>query len=235
MSKGSTGAFIETMRHPWRSTEENIKPCAQAVSKRPSGAMSHHDASATATRGQREQHENPEAARSYSYVFIPPHSTLRSLRVLLPVIVLVLFWSSLLGVAAAQQSHEDRHLSSRDVNQARKGPSLLVLDTRPPPAVPWNSPSKEEYEVREQQKAVMHLYQRQDEDKATATTSGLTPRSSLATDPNSTPTDFAVPQPFDTALSNNFTASCAAFWTRLLTDNDFKNCHPFSLMLQVGP
>ena len=44
-----------------------------------------------------------------------------------------------------------------------------------------------------------------------------------------------LPQPFDTSLGNNFTVpSCPAFFQRFLTNETFKNCLPFSLLLQVS-
>jgi hypothetical protein len=97
-----------------------------------------------------------------------------------------------------------------------EGSSLLVLDTRPPPVAP-----------------LMNLYRRQNGEEASPTRSSRAATSTLATDPQATPSDFTIPRPFDTALSNNFTAPCAAFFRTFLTNNDFLQCHPFSLLLQV--
>ncbi|KAF2275895.1 uncharacterized protein EI97DRAFT_450694 [Westerdykella ornata] len=80
----------------------------------------------------------------------------------------------------------------------------------------------------------MHLHRRQNDAKVSSTASANAPKSSIATDPNATPSDFKVPTPFDTALSNNYTASCAAFFRTFLTNKDFSECHPFSLMLQTS-
>jgi hypothetical protein len=188
--------------------------------------MSHdqaHEASATAaaacSSSQREQHNNLSAARSYSYDCPAPSSSLINPRALLSLVVLLVTWTSLLGAALAQETHGDRRqlapLAVEDRIPTWKGPSL-VLDTRPPPIAPF-----------------MHLQRRQNDEEATATTSAASSQSTIETDPGAAPTDFSVPQPFDTALSNNFTASCANFFQRLLTNEAFKQCRPFSLMLQV--
>ncbi|KAF2270873.1 hypothetical protein CC78DRAFT_450350 [Lojkania enalia] len=74
----------------------------------------------------------------------------------------------------------------------------------------------------------MHL-QRRD---GTPTISARASETTLETD--ATPSDFTVPRAFDTSLSNNFTAPCAAFFRGLITDSNFNDCHPFSLMLQTS-
>ncbi|KAJ4374075.1 hypothetical protein N0V83_002814 [Neocucurbitaria cava] len=74
---------------------------------------------------------------------------------------------------------------------------------------------------------------RGDED-ATKTLAAPPSKRSIATDPDATQTDFSIPQPFDTGLSNNFTSSCASFLSRLISSKDFQNCHPFSLLLQTS-
>ena len=54
----------------------------------------------------------------------------------------------------------------------------------------------------------------------------------LLTDPN-VPQE-SLPHPFDTSLGNNFTApSCPTFFNNFLNSDDFNNCLPFSLLLQV--
>ncbi|KAF2741429.1 hypothetical protein EJ04DRAFT_530458 [Polyplosphaeria fusca] len=78
----------------------------------------------------------------------------------------------------------------------------------------------------------MHL-QRRDGD-ATPTSSSPSSTASIKTDPSATAADFVVPKPFDTALSNNFTAPCAAFFKAMLSNSSFNDCHPFSLMLQTS-
>lgn len=219
------------MERPWRCTRTDIKSGVPALAKRESGAMSHHKAcetSATAARSQRVLLENHAAGRSHSsYRYALPPSGLVRLRALLSLVVFLVTWTSLLGAAFAQETHGDRRklvprsaslpaVPVEDLNPTWKGPSPLIVDNSPPPVVP-----------------LMHLYRRQDEEEATPTKTAASSKTSLETDPNATPSDFSIPQPFDTALSNNFTASCAAFFRRLLTDEAFKQCHPFSLMLQV--
>lgn len=56
----------------------------------------------------------------------------------------------------------------------------------------------------------------------------------LGTDPNASSGDFSVPAAFDSALSNNFTNACAKFLNNMRQNEDFKNCHPFSLLLQTS-
>ncbi|KAF2021866.1 hypothetical protein BU24DRAFT_430380 [Aaosphaeria arxii CBS 175.79] len=85
----------------------------------------------------------------------------------------------------------------------------------------------------------MPLYRRQnDNDETTSSTkTASTPTSksaSLKTEPTASSSPFVVPKPFDTALSNNFTAGCATFFRRLLGDETFQQCHPFSLLLQTS-
>ncbi|KAF2476234.1 uncharacterized protein BDR25DRAFT_210514 [Lindgomyces ingoldianus] len=77
----------------------------------------------------------------------------------------------------------------------------------------------------------MHL-QRRDSDATTSAQASKT--TGIQTDPSATPSAFSIPQPFDTALSNNFTTPCAAWFRRLLTNSTFNACHPFSLMLQTS-
>jgi hypothetical protein len=148
-----------------------------------------------------------------------------NLRTLLSLLVLLVTWTSLFGTATAQDTLQGRQRRSaspfvvpveEDI-AVRRGSSLLVVDSRPRPVVPF-----------------MHLQRRQDaKPSSTKTKTPATTKASLHTDPSGTPTDFAIPQPFDTALSNNFTTNCAVYFSHLLTNNDFKQCRPFSLLLQV--
>jgi hypothetical protein len=49
------------------------------------------------------------------------------------------------------------------------------------------------------------------------------------------PTTTVLPQPFDTTLGNNFTSnSCPQFFNRFLSDETFRSCYPFSLLLQTS-
>lgn len=118
---------------------------------------------------------------------------------------------------SASEAHGDRPalLLVAD-DQSWKGSSLL-LDQRPPPVVPLLMPP-------------LHS----EEDAATQTLSAPPSKRSIITDPNVDEPDFAIPKPFDTGLSNNFTSACASYLTRLRTSDAFNNCHPFSLMLQTS-
>lgn len=76
--------------------------------------------------------------------------------------------------------------------------------------------------------------------------SGSPPTSTLASESTSTPSTTTtslvtatsgpttLPRPFDGALGSNFTAaSCPAFFEKFLHDQQFNDCLPFSLLLQV--
>jgi len=57
--------------------------------------------------------------------------------------------------------------------------------------------------------------------------------SSSVTDPDSS-SNSPLPQPFDTSLGNNFTnTACPNFFDSFLSDANFQQCYPFSLLLQV--
>jgi len=48
------------------------------------------------------------------------------------------------------------------------------------------------------------------------------------------PLPTGIPEPFDTGLGNNFTSSsCPQFFRTFLGDATFKQCYPFSLLLEV--
>lgn len=132
---------------------------------------------------------------------------------LLSVLVVFLSWSSLLGVASAVEPHVDR-LSIVDDDLLWKGSSLHI-DTRPPPILQLLMPP---------------ILANED---ATRTLSAPPSKRSLATAASGSASNFQVPKPFDTGLSNNFTNSCAAYMSRLLKNDALNNCHPFSLLLQV--
>lgn len=207
----------------WWSTEGNINSRLAALAKRAPGVMSHHAAcnsSATAERSQRrlQREKHPVAHRSY----IKPRAPSRhvDLRTLLSLVVIIVSWTSLLGAATAQKTHGDRQrsasLSTDDLDPAWKGPSLLVVDTRPPPVAPL----------------LMHLRRRGN--GATTTQSSASHTTTLIA-ASATPSDFTTPSPFDSSLSNNYTAPCAQFFHTMLSDQSFIDCHPFSLLLQVRP
>ncbi|KAF2192774.1 hypothetical protein K469DRAFT_554380 [Zopfia rhizophila CBS 207.26] len=188
--------------------------------------MSHHDevwdSSATAGHSRRANHSKQQQAsqtgQQHSNIKSAASTPSLNLNALLSFIVIIVILA-LLGTASAQETHGDRQRSASlpidELESAWKGPSLLVIDTRPPPVPP-----------------LMHLQRRDGE--ATKTTSSPASKATLSTDPNTSPTDSSIPQPFDTALSNNFTNPCQAFLRQMLTNESFTACHPFSLLLQTS-
>jgi hypothetical protein len=129
-------------------------------------------------------------------------------RALFSVFFVFFLWTSLFGTASA--TNGDRSIHVED-DLAWKG-SALHLDHRAPPTPPVLMPP-------------LH------NDEAGTTLS----KRAISTAPGVGKGDFTIPEPFDTGLSSNFTTSCANFLTRLRTNDSFRKCHPFSLMLQVCP
>ena len=62
---------------------------------------------------------------------------------------------------------------------------------------------------------------------ASSTSSGLVVSTPLPTS--------QLPEPFDLGFSNNITTSCQSFMNNMLSNDTFKTCLPFSLLLQVWP
>jgi hypothetical protein len=189
-----------------------------AVEPRPTprAAMSH----------QKKQYESTAFRRILSFASTTDktaHARLRP-RALISFLVVLLFSTSLFDAVAAQP-HGPRLPPVAAVSvQAVKAvepdlawiPSSLILDTRPPPQVALFMPP---------------LSQDQD---ATKTLSAPPSKRSLAVDSKNTSPSFTVPRPFDTGLSNNFTSACATFLNRMLKNDAFNQCHPFSLMLETS-
>jgi hypothetical protein len=132
-------------------------------------------------------------------------------RALVSVFFVFFLWASLFGTASATNGDRLPALLAIHVEDdlAWKG-SALHIDHRAPPTPPVLMPP---------------LYN----DEAATTLS----KRAISTDPGVGKSDFTVPEPFDTGLSSNFTGSCTTFLTRLRTNDSFRKCHPFSLMLQV--
>lgn len=81
----------------------------------------------------------------------------------------------------------------------------------------------------------MHLEARSDGNSPSSpTASSQAAATSLNTDPSAASSATAIPQPFDSALGNNFTTSCQSFFQRFLSNATFNACHPFSLLLQTS-
>jgi hypothetical protein len=124
-------------------------------------------------------------------------------------------WTFLVVTASATDGDRPAFLAIHvEDDLAWKG-STLLIDRQPPPIIPLLMPPLHNGE------------------ELSDATYGVLSRRAAATDPNVKKNDFAVPEPFDTGLSNNFTTTCTAFLTRLRTNGDFRKCHPFSLLLQV--
>ena len=120
---------------------------------------------------------------------------------LLSVLVIFLSWSSLFGVAFADTY--GKRLVNVDDDLAWNGSSLHI-DTRPPPTIQLFMPP------------ILA-------NDATRTLSAPPSKMSLATAPSGSSSNFQVPRPFDTGLSNNFTNSCAAYMSRLLKNEALNN------------
>jgi hypothetical protein len=106
----------------------------------------------------------------------------------------------------AGKLHGSRRLTRRDD---------LLVDKRVAPKAHPRLKSREEHKQSHK-----HVEKQQSNDAALLTDSSV-PEASL-------------PHPFDTNLGNNFTApSCPTFFHNFLNSNDFNDCLPFSLLLQV--
>jgi hypothetical protein len=175
-------------------------------------AMSHHEASPLSNTGSRKkQNDNTcrDASCSLASSRLPPSGF--GFPALLSVFAVLLFCSSLFGTASAANGDRPTLLAVHvEDDLAWKG-SSLTLDHRAPPTPPLLMPP---------------LFN--DHDDAVQAS-----KRAVSTDPNAPNSDFTIPEPFDTGLSSNFTSSCTSFLTRLRTDNTFRKCHPFSLLLQV--
>lgn len=169
--------------------------------------LSHHGTSPLSPRTQKA------LCRGAVHTISSAHSSFKS-RTFLSYLFVLLSWSSLLHPAAARTHVDPPSLLVEDADLAWIR-SPLLIDLRPPPIVPLLMPP---------------IY---GDEEATTTLFAPPAKRSIATDPHASNSDFVVPQPLDAGLSNNFTSSCASFINRLRTSDAFKNCHPFSLLLQV--
>lgn len=173
--------------------------------------VSHHEFSPLPNRETRRK-QNDNTCRGAPCLLTnirPPHICFGS-RALLSVVFAFFLWSSFIGTALATNGDQPTLLAVHvEDDLAWKG-SALFLDHRLPPIAPLLMPP-------------LH----HDEDTTPVS------KRAVKTDPTASNSDFAIPEPFDTGLSNNFTGSCASFLSRLRADDSFRKCHPFSLLLQV--
>jgi hypothetical protein len=177
--------------------------------ERESGAfLSHHDPLLTRKR----QHEN-RSCRVPLYFRVSPRIGLQ-FRALLLSLVIFLSCSSQAAPVSATETYGDQPALLVEDNLAWTG-SALYLDLSPPPVAPRLMPPL-----------------KRDNDVTQVPSAPLSERA-IDTDSNTADTKFEVPSAFDTGLSNNFTNSCSNFLNRLRQSEDFNNCHPFSLLIQV--
>jgi hypothetical protein len=170
--------------------------------------LSHHDPLPTRKR----QHKN-RCRGVPLYLRVSPRIG-RQFRALLLLLVVFLSCCSQAAPVSATEAHGDRPALLVEDDLAWTG-SALYLDLSPPPtASRLMPPLKRDNDV-------------------THTPSAPLSNRAINTDSNDSGTKFEVPRAFDTGLSNNFTNSCANFLNRLRSSQEFNDCHPFSLLIQV--
>jgi hypothetical protein len=173
--------------------------------------VSHHEPSPLPNRETRRK-QNDHTCRGASCLLTNlrlPQFGFGS-RALLSVVFAFFVWSSLIGTALATNGDQPSLLAVHvEDDLAWKG-STLFVDHQLPPIAPLLMPP-------------LH----HDDDATRVSKRGV------KTDPAASNSDFTIPEPFDTGLSNNFTSTCASFLVKLRADDSFRKCHPFSLLLQV--
>lgn len=198
---------VDNYRSPSRSIEMDSQ-CFDTCESL--AILSHHHPLPTPKR----QHEN-RCRCVPLYLRVSPRLGF-DIRALLLLLVVFLSCSSLAAPVTAIEAHGDRPaLLVEDTDLAWTG-SALYLDLSPPPIVPRFMPP----------------LQRDDDAPHILTASPA--KRAINTDSGATESDFTIPTAFDAGLSNNFTNSCAKFLNRLRQSEDFVNCHPFSLLIQVS-
>jgi hypothetical protein len=124
---------------------------------------------------------------------------------------IVILWTLLVGTSFAANGDSPTFLAIHAEDDLGWKGSALRIDQRPPPFVPLLMPPLHNGALRK------------DEDPTNAASASLMRRAAAT----------SIPEAFDTGFSNNFTSSCLSFLARLRANEEFKKCHPFSLMLQV--
>ncbi|OCK76896.1 hypothetical protein K432DRAFT_385103 [Lepidopterella palustris CBS 459.81] len=174
------------------------------------GGWSHHESASQRVPRQQRRHDSSYISR------IAPAKSLFNTTTLLFLVFITL--SLCCGCATAQELHGDQQRSApvAQLDFAWKG--YLLVDHRAPPTPPR-----------------MHLVRRASTapSKSTSAPSSAA-ASSLNVDASPTPSVTAIPEPFDSALGNNFTAPCQTFFQNFLSNDTFNLCHPFSLLLQTS-
>lgn len=183
-----------------------VEPNHESASR----ALSHHEAVTLAqTETRREQNEG--TCRGVSSLLSSQRLQRfgSCFRTFLSLFAVLFLWSSIIRTAHATDVDHPAFLAIQVEDDLGWKGSALYIDHRPPPEVPPLMPPL-----------------RNDGGPINTAVAQLAKRVVKSS-------EFAVPQPFDAGLSNNFTSNCASFLLRLRANEDFKNCHPFSLMLQV--
>jgi len=113
----------------------------------------------------------------------------------------------------------------------------IVVDTRPPPLPPggnyWQIENVEREGLLRRQSHNTSSSSNASHPATSTTVAGSAATSSGA--PSGTPSPSPLPMPFDSSLGNNFTTqSCPNFITGFLSNDTFKACLPFSLLLEVS-
>ena len=112
----------------------------------------------------------------------------------------------------------------------------LVVDTRVPlwNGGSWTYVSPQELKRRDEPSAILPASVTSIIQSAPASTI-TTGTSPTRTTPSSTGPTSPLPSPFDSNLSSNFSNNnCASFISTFLSSSTFKQCYPFSMLLQVG-
>jgi len=178
------------------------------------GGSSHHKSTERAR--QREPKQIQRLTSSYKSRVLPAKLFNSSLLFLFALVTLSLFC----GSAAAQkdlEAHGDLQRSALVNEELLWIGEYLLVDLSEAPVPPR-----------------MHLEARSNGNSPSSSpTTSQAAATSLNTDPGAASSATAIPQPFDSALGNNFTTSCQSFFQRFLSNATFNACHPFSLLLQV--
>ncbi|KAH8707163.1 hypothetical protein GQ44DRAFT_628846 [Phaeosphaeriaceae sp. PMI808] len=178
--------------------------------------LSHHEA-APLLNTEKRRRQNEKSSR--------PASLLRGTRLsharspahpLLSLLAFFVFWSSLIGTSHATNGDRQPLLAVHVEDDLTWKGSALYFDHRAPPTPPLLMPP-----LHGDSEAFDTVY---------------TPPSKRGVDKDqrASKNDFVIPEPFDTGISNNFTSTCATFLGRLRSNDAFRKCRPFSLMLQTS-
>ena len=143
--------------------------------------------------------------------------------------------SCLLSLTTAATILPLENNSNNNNNSPLPPPETLLVDTRIPVFVRghWQIMSEDEHRSRDLKNKVVRRACDDDNDRdddAATSTFELPVKTSAAAEP--------LPSPFDGALAANFSAdndgACPNFINQFLADPKFKDCYPFSLLLQVS-